>query len=405
MKMHFDTLTGERERLVLTLASVLHRYGTPAHRMERVLGSISTAMGLQAAFFVVPTAVFAAFGPLGEQRTSLVRADPGGHDLGKVARLDAVVTALLGNRIDPATARTAVERIDGAPDTWPVWLVLFSFGLASAAVCVFFGGGWIEIGMAGVIGLLLGVLERIVGKSGAKFLYTPLAATLGAGLAHAGQALIGPYNADIVTFAGLLYLLPGLTLTTAVTELSTRHLVSGTARLMYAVLILIELAFGVALGSALGDAIITLPVTTPMPLPAFVEPIALVLTALSFTALFRTRRLDTPIIVFAAAVGFYGARLGALAVGSQLGAGVGALALAMVCNLYGRLFNRPPTVPLVPGILLLVPGSVGLRSMTRLLDNETLLAVDAAFDMTMVAISLAVGLLTANALVPPKRDL
>ena len=43
----------------------------------------------------------------------------------------------------------------------------------------------------------------------------------------------------------------GLSVTTAMIEMATRHIISGTTRMFYAVLIAIELGFGIAVGAAL----------------------------------------------------------------------------------------------------------------------------------------------------------
>ncbi len=79
--------------------------------------------------------------------------------------------------------------------------------------------------------------------------------------------------------------------------------------------------------------------------------------------------------------------------------------MGLASNLYARLVNRPALVPLVPGVLFLVPGSLGLRSVMGLLDDDTLRAVDTGFEMGIVAIALSTGLLVAGGLVPPKREL
>ena len=42
--------------------------------------------------------------------------------------------------------------------------------------------------------------------------------------------------------------------------------------------------------------------------------------------------------------------------------------MASASNLYARVARRPAMVPMVPGILLLVPGSLGFRSLTSLID-------------------------------------
>jgi hypothetical protein len=60
----------------------------------------------------------------------------------------------------------------------------------------------------------------------------------------------------------------------------------------------------------------------------------------------------------------------------------------------------------VPALLLLVPGSLGFQSLSRLLDRETVPGVEAAFRMTLVAVSLAMGLLfgPAGGARPRPRD-
>ena len=60
---------------------------------------------------------------------------------------------------------------------------------------------------------------------------------------------------------------------------------------------------------------------------------------------------------------------------------------------------------LVPGILFLVPGSVGFLSIRSLLENDVEGAVSTAFRMSIVAMALAAGILVATAAVPPRRAL
>ena len=59
--------------------------------------------------------------------------------------------------------------------------------------------------------------------------------------------------------------MPGLTLTAAMTELATRHLASGTARLSGAFITFLAIAFGVALGNRIGGAAFGLPPVATRP--------------------------------------------------------------------------------------------------------------------------------------------
>ena len=46
---------------------------------------------------------------------------------------------------------------------------------------------------------------------------------------------------------------------------------------------------------------------------------------------------------------------------------LGALTVGVASNWYSRLMDHPAIIPQVPGILMLVPGSVGFRGLAALL--------------------------------------
>ena len=55
--------------------------------------------------------------------------------------------------------------------------------------------------------------------------------------------------------------------------------------------------------------------------------------------------------------------------------------------------------------MLLVPGSIGFRSLSSLLERNVVAGVDTAFSMLLVAVALAAGLLVANAIAPARKVL
>ena len=65
-------------------------------------------------------------------------------------------------------------------------------------------------------------------------------------------------------------------------------------------------------------------------------------------------------------------------------------------NLFARLKRRTPMVTQVPGLLILVPGSIGLRSMQSLLGQDVEMGIATAFRVAIIGISLAAGLLAGN---------
>jgi uncharacterized membrane protein YjjP (DUF1212 family) len=392
---------------ILRLGRALHSYGYAAHRLEQALDQAAHRLNLESQFFSTPTSIFASFGAQEDQRTFLIRVDPGGVDLGRLAMLDSVTIQVLHGGLSPAEGSVEIDKILASPERYSRVVTTLAFGLASAAASRFLGGGLREIVVSCGIGLVIGVLALASGKlSQLGRVFEPVAAFAASLLAASIGHWIGPFSVYNATLAGLIVLVPGFTLTVAMTELSTRHLVSGTARLTGALVLFLTIAFGVALGSRISAELSGPPlIAEVVPLPGWTEIVALVAAPLGFTVLLRAQPKDAIWIVIAGILGVTGGRLGARSLGLELGVFVGALVVGIASNLYARFLNRPATVTLVPGILLLVPGSLGFRSLASLLDREVVLGVETAFRMILMAVALVAGILVSNIVAPPKRTL
>ncbi|HZS46306.1 MAG TPA: threonine/serine exporter family protein [Blastocatellia bacterium] len=392
---------------VLRLGRALHTYGYSADRLEAVLTKTSTRLGLVSQFFSTPTSIFVAFGDQDTQHTFLIRVEPGEVNLGKLADLDVVTSKVLSGQLSPADGSIEIEKIIAAPHEYNDFLRVLAFGLASAASSRFLGGGLKEILISSGIGLMIGLLSLLATKSSSfGRVFEPVAAFAASGIAAMLTFVVGSFSVSNATLAGLIVLIPGLTLTVAMSELSTRNLVSGTARFSGALVLFMSIGFGVALGQKIVESIYRTPhIADPHLLPAWTEFVALVIAPLSFMILLRAHLVDGIWILIAGALAVTGSRLGARALGPELGVFAGALTVGLVSNLLARWRDRPAAITLVPGILLLVPGSIGFRSLASLLDRQVVSGVDTAFKMTLMAVALVAGMLIANTVVPSRRTL
>lgn len=398
----------EAEAFILTLAEALHAYGTAAHRLEAMLTLVALRLGLVARFYSTPTAVMASFGPLPRTRTCLVRVEPGGMDLEKLSLLYEIAVDVIHGEVGLEEGSARVAAVVGAPARHGPAATVASFGVLSASAAVFFAGGAREVSAAFLVGLGVGVVDWLAGRRPRGVsLVEPAGAAFAAVASALLAAFAGPLSTVVVTLAGVVTLLPGLSITTALTELATRNLASGTARFAGAAVTLLGIGFGVGLGTR---AVALLPaVAPPAPPPTTWGPWALaaavVAAALAFTVQLRARPRDTGWIVVSCGVAFAGARLGAHLLGPELGALVGALLVGLLGNAFARAFDRPSAVLLVPGLLVLVPGSIGLRSVFSLLESDAVSGVNAAFKMVLVASALVGGILLSSLALPPKRAL
>lgn len=406
--MH-DARTSAEVGFVMAVGRALHLYGAPTTRIEQAMELVAQRLALEAHVFAAPTQLQAAFGPLGDQHTQLLRLQPGSPELGKRARVDLLVQRFLAGETTLDDARRELDEILAAKPPYRPWTELACFGLASAAAARFFDGALVDVLAAFVVGLAVGALDQLARtRPWLGRLFEPVAAlcvsVLAVLLAHLVELGGDTVQVHVATLAGLIVLLPGLTLTTATSELAARHLIAGTARMTGALLTFLTLGFGVALGAQLVRVLPPIAAVDTASLPDWTLYAALLVAPLSFTVLLRARREDAGWIILAGATAFAGARLGALVLGPELGAFLGALLVGTGSRLVARLRNVPAAVTLVPGILLLVPGSMGFASINALLEQDVVAGVATAFRVALTAIALAGGLLVSSTLVDG-RDL
>ncbi len=393
--------------LLLDIARALHAYGTPTHRLEDALRAITQHIGVQAQFLVTPTSIMAAIGPLKEQRTYLVRADSGEVNLDKLLRLDAVITQVLQGEVDLAEASRQVGQISAEPPRYGGLSRAIAVAVISAGAAVFFGGGWRELSVAGLIGLVLGGLGALAENRPHLNSGLPaLAALLAAATSYGVAGYVQPFYAFIPVLAGLIVLIPGLTLTMAMNELASRHLVSGTARLTGAIVTFFQLGFGIALGQGLGAWIVgTAQVATPVALPPGIDWLALGLSGIALVVLFRAPPSEIPAILLSAVLAFGSTRGLGQILGPELGVCLGACLVGGLSNALARLRDRPASLTLVPGVLMMVPGSLGFRGLDALLSHDVVSGVESGFRMVLIAVALVTGLFLANIVVPPRKVL
>jgi uncharacterized membrane protein YjjP (DUF1212 family) len=391
---------------VLRLGRALHIAGYSAHRLEDSLGAISNRLGLaDHQFFSTPTSIMASFGPIGRQRTHMLRVEPGEVNLGTLAALEEVSLEVAQGRTSPADGIVAITRIGAAPPPYGPGLTTIAYGVVSGAATQFLGGGAREIIVATLLGLGLGVFALLTaGRPRLGRVFEPVAAFLVSAGAIGLARAAGPVSVLVATLGGLIVLLPGLTLTVAMSELATRNLSSGTARLSGAFITFLAIGFGVALGNRLGGAAFgVVPAVAPVPLPGWTAFAAVVAAGLGFVVVLRAEPGDGPWIVAIGTLGMLGGRAGAATLGVELGTFAGALAVGLASSAYERWSQRPAAVVLVPGILLLVPGSVGFRALTSLMARQAVVGIETIFSMILTAVALVAGLLVAGVIAPEPR--
>ncbi|MBO6513601.1 MAG: threonine/serine exporter family protein [Phycisphaerales bacterium] len=396
-----------RIRFLIELSRALGTYGTSAHRLEDVVKYTASELGLECHVFSTPTSVFLSIESDTDYVTYLSRIDSVEVNLSKLRRFDALFNAVADGRMTPRTGVKKIKEIVREPDPIPGWVQILAFGVISACVAIFFGGGLREIGASSFIGFLVGVLGLFVGKRREHArLMEFLAGFIASLVAGALTLLIGPYSPGVAVIAGLIVLLPGMTITVSMTELATRNVVSGSARITGALMIFLLIGFGVAAGNELVNVLIDVPASIePTRLDGVWNIIAALVSSLLLVILFRAKWSDAWAMVLAVFLAFYSSRFGVEHFGLQFGVCFAGVCVGVLGNLFARAVDRPSLTVTLPGLLMLVPGSVGFRSLQSFMNHDTVGGVETAVNVVFIGVALVIGILLANILVPPRKVL
>lgn len=399
--------TDRYARLVLNLGRALLHVGSPAHRLESSMQIMAERLGLHAEFFSTPTALIVSLGDGEKQQTFLARSEPGSANLSKLADLTEVMEELAEGRINPQRADERVRAIDAAPPRYGSWLQVLAFILIGGGVAPLLGGGWREALLSAPLGTVTGLtvwwMRQHVDRSR---LIMPMVAAL---ITFLGSLWCGVDERTALMpaiLAAMIPLLPGMDLTTAARELSTGHLVSGSSRLAFSVTIFALLSFGLVLGGMAGQAIVgPVELTVASHRPTWLPLVGLVAAACGLMMLIQAHQRDWFWILVVSFIAWMGTGLGGWLEAPVVGAFFGGLAVGLAGNLFVKFSGRPSSILHIPGLILLVPGSIGLRSLATLLQEDVVAGVETAILAGIIAVALTTGMILASVLIPPRTTL
>ena len=403
---------------VLELARHLHESGTTVNRLEGALERVSRKLGLEVGVWSSPTGIIISFDDQlnGDPFTitRVLRLHPGDTNLGRMADADAIAEQVMDGRLDIADGLARLREIDKQPSYGYRAVQAGCFGVASAMVVSLFPGtGWSDLLAAASLGMLIGVLMQLGAQRQQLFdAMEAVAAFLVTFAASYIASHVVPLSVNAVTISALIILMPGLMLTTAINELANQQLASGSARFAGAVTVLLKLTFGTILAAQLVDLLGWQYLSNggaPV-LPPWMPLAMLVPGALALAVLFKTHARDIPTAMLSVFLGFGVMKACSLVPGLSggdipIGTFLAAFAVTSVSNLYARLFNRPGALIRVPGIILLVPGSLGFQILNTAMTAGTGQRVGIAMPLLAALSALVAGILFGNLLVSSRRNL
>ncbi|PKO88635.1 MAG: hypothetical protein CVU18_06665 [Betaproteobacteria bacterium HGW-Betaproteobacteria-12] len=385
------------------LGRAMHVSGAPAQDLEAALQEIGQRLGVRVEGFAVLT-FLALTVVAGDQsrRVELLRLPPYDFNMARLIELDALCREIASvDELDGYAERLAT--IMRQPPPWSGWgFVLMGFPL-SASVALLLRGGWVEalcgglIGMAFVAGYLLFARIPRLGPA------VPVILCTLAALAAQGLAQLLPQQVPFISaVAGIVLLLPGFMITIAMSEIATQNYLAGTGRLTGAFVLLFLMGAGLAIGTQLSLAwwpALPLPEAVPV-LPAWTIWAAIAGLGVSLIAVLQAPLAAVNVSVGACLLAWAVYSLVDARMGGVVGAFAAALAVACAGHLYQYLSKRPAALVQIPGLITLVPGSMGFRGVHALIHQDSAAGISLMTDMVLTGAVLAVGLLLADNIMP-----
>lgn len=247
-----------KEEAILELAQraghILLENGAEIFRVEETMERICRYYGVQSeSAFVMSNAIFMTAGS--ERESSFAKVQEilvGRSNLAKVTAVNQLSREIAQGRYSVEEARRILEEIQAMPEKRKSVRILAS-GICSGAFCCLLGGSMTDGLFAFAAGLVLYLyilqiagphLSRIVGTIGGSVLVT-----LFCGAAYLCFRPALHLNAMII--GAIMPLVPGVAFTNAIRDVADEDYLSGSVRMLDALLVFFSIAIGVGFGISL----------------------------------------------------------------------------------------------------------------------------------------------------------
>lgn len=361
------------EEFILALGKAQLAAGYPVDDVTNSLNSVARSYGRSDfGIFVLPNAVL-----IDDPVAGRARIIPEGNDtlrLDQAAEVHEIATRAKDHEVSLTEGTRELDELPSKPPRFPPWLSILGYGAASAGFALVFRVSLWGIGMAAVLGLLVGVMVAYTrDRPNLAPLVPPIAAMVCAFSVFGFGSLIDQDVQPIrVVAAPLITLIPGAALTRATQELASGHVISGASRLVASIVQILVLTFGILVGALLASVSpYDLGDLTDQRLPLWVAWIGAGVYAIGQALAFNEPRGAFTSVVILLLVAFSVQQIISSLLDAVLAAGVAAavaLFLAIVIQDRGKR-GTPAFVLFAPVFWLLVPGSLGLVALTEVISG------------------------------------
>jgi uncharacterized membrane protein YjjP (DUF1212 family) len=363
-------------------------------------------MGLKADFFISPGSVFASFNVGSQIVTHLKKVGEASLHLEKIDRIESLLNDVSNSKISIESGIQQLENIQISATNYNGWVTTLFFGISTGSAACVFGGGILEIVCSFIIGIgINGLFSFVRVFPRIEKLIVFIAAFYAFVIASVFNSLFIGFNKEVATICGLILLIPGFSFTVAITEMVNNHLISGLSKFTHSFVIFVMLALGIGVADKLMHVmLITTPKISAFILPSWSIAIALIGVPVGFIVLLKAKRSDALWISFACWLSYIMFSFTSSFVDAPIAVFLSSVLLGFASNLFAKIKKRNSAIMLVPGMILLVPGSLGFFSISNLLQSNIVEGIEIALKMLTTSMALVMGVIVSDVLLKSGND-
>ena len=397
--------------LALMAGHILLENGAEIYRVEETIDRICEYYGVNSEnAFVLSNGIFLTAGNARESFFAKVQHIPvSGTHLNKVAAVNQLSREIVEGKHTIQDAYRILEEIRTMPGK-KRWMQTLASGVGSAAFCIFFGGTFGDSLAAFAAGICLYLyvlwlstphLSKIVGNIGGGALVTVVCCLLY--LMGVGE------NLNFMMIGTIMPLVPGVAFTNSIRDVADGDYISGSVRMLDALLVFFCIAIGVGIGFSLISLVPGSGTLQEMgqlaensgsgPMGGMEifgqlakEILSAVIGTVSFSVLFGVPREYYPYCGFIGGAGWLVYCLAELFLPGS-GPCFAATAVVILLSRTAAVMKRcPVTIFLIAGIFPLVPGAGVYWTVYHIVMEELFLAVSTGYSAMKEAIAIVMGI-------------
>lgn len=362
----------EKYQFIVELGKALHIYGIPSYKIQSYLTEVADTQGITGSFMDSPTWINYVFYEDENSYNYIECIPPGSLNLGAFSRIAELTNKVIDSKIDNSAINKELNTIHEKTKIVNHYYLTLAYAFSAGSFSILIGTNLVSFTFSLLLGAFIYLLVYLTSKS--KYLenvFESLSALTVTIICCLLTLIFPNFNLGLTILASIIIFIPGLAITTALEEITSKSLVSGGAKLFDAIILLFKQFFGVLLGLALMTSLVDINLTYHVSeLPKWTTFFAIPILSITLLPIFQVRKKDmifgvlTGVIAFLATVLLSG-------YGVLVSTFIGTLIVVGMSRLFGKISKTPKTVFLIQGIVMLVPGSKSFMGLSNSFFNTS----------------------------------